>query len=278
MIRAFICTLFLTLGAFAQQAPATGAAPPAAGAAPPAGTSEEALRARVAEFFQDFVDGKFRAADALVADDSKEVFFAEEKIRYKFCSVGRIHIEPDGQKATAVTSCGTMWAFHGQRIPTTRPMTTNWKIQNGQWFWYAVAFDGQVKTPFGKMKVDPNGEHQSPIPSDPGAMVPGMLSGVRANKTSVTIDPSQPAHEEVEITNALQGSVRLSLIQHQIPGLKIELPTPLVGARQKSVVTFDYTPEKGRVVQNTSVKVAVAPLQQMIVIHIQFAPPTTAKN
>lgn len=32
---------------------------------------DEALRARITEFYQYFVDGKFRDADGLVADDSK---------------------------------------------------------------------------------------------------------------------------------------------------------------------------------------------------------------
>ena len=42
---------------------------------------DEALRARITRFYQAFIDGKFRLADALVADDSKDVFFAAEKRR-----------------------------------------------------------------------------------------------------------------------------------------------------------------------------------------------------
>lgn len=244
----------------------------------PQGASEEALRARVSQFYQDFVDGKFRAADAFVADDSKDAFFAEEKIRYKSCSVGKLTIAADGKTAIAVTSCATTWAFHGQRIPTTIPMTSNWKLQNGDWFWYSVPFDGNVNTPFGKMKVDPDGQHQSAIPADPGAMVPGMLSGVRASKTAVSFAPDKPAHEEVEITNGMPGPVRLSLIQPGMPGLKIQLSSPLLGTKQKAVLSFDYVPVTGSAPRSTSVTVQVAPLQQVIPIRINFAAASAGKT
>lgn len=230
----------------------------------------------MSQFYQYFVEGKFRAADALVADDSKDAFFAEEKTKYRACSLGKTSIAADGKTATAVTSCGTTWAFHGQRIPTTIPMTSNWKLQNGDWFWYSVPFDGNVKTPFGQMKVDPNGEHQGSIPADPGAMAPGMLAGVRPDKTSVTLAPDRPSHEEIEITNNMPGPVRLSVSRIAIAGLKIGLSPTLLASRQKAILSFDYSPVSPTPGRGASLRLQVDPVQQVIPIQIRFSNPATA--
>src|SRR5580704_3639831 len=47
-------------------------------AAPP--EVDQVLRARVTEFFQDFVDGKFRLAINLVAEDTQDFYFASPKL------------------------------------------------------------------------------------------------------------------------------------------------------------------------------------------------------
>lgn len=249
--------------------------PPPAG--PESGASEKALRVRAAEFYQDFVDGKFRAADALVADDSKDAFFAEEKTRYKSCTVGKITMTPDGQSAAVVTSCATTFSFNGQRVPATVPMTSHWKIQNDEWFYHSVPFDGKVKTPFGKMNVDPDGEHQAPIPSNPGAMRPGMLAGVRADKTSVTIASNRPSQQKVEIENGLDGPVRLSMATVNIPGLTAHIDPMTLGAHGKSTLTLDYAPEKSRPTANTTIRIRVAPLQQIIRVHVSFVEEAVSK-
>ena len=46
---------------------------------------DDALRQRVTAFYQAHVDGKFRAADQFVAEDSKDAFFEAPKRRYLNC-------------------------------------------------------------------------------------------------------------------------------------------------------------------------------------------------
>jgi hypothetical protein len=269
VIRRILCFPLLAALAMAQSPNPAG---------PESGASEKALHARAAEFYQDFVDGKFRAADALVADDSKDAFFAEEKSRYKSCSVGKITMAQDRQSAVVVTSCATTFSFNGQRVPTTVPMTSHWKVQNGEWFYHVVPFDGKVKTPFGKMTVDPDGAHQAPIPANPGAMRPGMLAGVRAGKTSVTIAPDRPSQQKVEIENGLDGPVKLSMATVNIPGLTVHLDPVTLEAHSKSTLTLDYSPEKSRPSGNTTIRIRVAPLQQIIRVHLSFMEEAASKG
>src|SRR5260370_36632618 len=44
---------------------------------------DAALRERAGKFFQAHVDGKFRQADAYVAEDAKDAFFEQDKPRYR---------------------------------------------------------------------------------------------------------------------------------------------------------------------------------------------------
>ena len=48
-------------------------APPAEAPSPEV---DQALRARIAEFYQDHVGGKFRQAEALVAEETKDYFYS----------------------------------------------------------------------------------------------------------------------------------------------------------------------------------------------------------
>ena len=51
---------------------------------------DEALRARVIQFYQAYTSGKFREAYPLVADDSQDAFFALSKETVKSCDILRI--------------------------------------------------------------------------------------------------------------------------------------------------------------------------------------------
>src|SRR5215469_6737098 len=74
----------LPMLALAQDQPASATPPP-----PP--EVDQALRARVTEFFQDFVDAKFFPAMELVADDTKEEYFAAGKTPLKAYKIHDIH-------------------------------------------------------------------------------------------------------------------------------------------------------------------------------------------
>ncbi|MBM3748697.1 MAG: hypothetical protein FJW34_23225, partial [Acidobacteria bacterium] len=71
--------------------------------APPA--VDEAVRARVKQFFQAHVDGKFRAAAEVVAEDSQDAFFAANKPRCYSFEITKIEYLDEFTRATAVVAC-----------------------------------------------------------------------------------------------------------------------------------------------------------------------------
>ncbi len=70
------------------------AAAPAPLAAPPPGV-ERALRERVRPFYEGFVDGKFRKAYEIVADDSKDAFLTLPKPHYDGFEIQKVVFSDD---------------------------------------------------------------------------------------------------------------------------------------------------------------------------------------
>ena len=126
----------------AQPAPGNAAGPPPPGV-------DEALRARIKEFYQLQVDAKYRQAEALVAEDSKDAYYNSQKPKYLNFEMRDIEYSNDFTHAKATVACETIVNIAGfTGTPLKIPMRTYWKLENGEWFWY---LDNQQvrQTPFG---------------------------------------------------------------------------------------------------------------------------------
>src|ERR1035438_2690217 len=123
-------------------------------AKPPADV-DQALRARVREFIQDHVTGEFRKAEALVAEDTKDLFYNRNKPRYlQFVEIARIDYSANFTKATAtvmVVSPEMIAGWGGG--PPTIPIPTTWKIENGKWCYYLEP-EAFLRTPFGSFPLN----------------------------------------------------------------------------------------------------------------------------
>src|ERR1700724_3603210 len=64
---------------------------------------DEALRARVAKFYQAHVDGKPRRAEELVAEDTKDYFYTARKPQYLSFQIIKIDYTDTFTKATVTT-------------------------------------------------------------------------------------------------------------------------------------------------------------------------------
>jgi hypothetical protein len=143
MIRCLAFFLFVA-AAFAQN----GAAPPAQAPA----DVDKALRDRITEFFQDLVTGQFRKAEGLVAEDTKDTFYASSKPRYLSFEIGRIDYSDNFTRAKAAILCEQTVLMPGFTGSFKLPTPTLWKIEDGKWFWY-IDRDALLDTPFGRMKA-----------------------------------------------------------------------------------------------------------------------------
>src|SRR5579871_2216187 len=66
---------------------------------------DQALRARISEFYQYHVTGEYRKAEALVAEDTKDFFYDHNKPRYLSFQISKIKYNEDFTKAEATVLC-----------------------------------------------------------------------------------------------------------------------------------------------------------------------------
>ncbi|MGD0500271.1 MAG: hypothetical protein ABSC23_17765 [Bryobacteraceae bacterium] len=179
---------------------------------PPAAV-DRALRARVAQFYQNFVDGKFREAEPLVAKDTKELFFAMGKPQYFGFEIKNITYSEKFTRANVLTVCQQMMMLPG--LPGgayPAPTTSTWKLEKGKWYWYVDQAAAQ-DSPFGKMGGTASGKDSggsSPTPPPTSFTSPDFaLHKVTADKGSLALKAGGSG--EVTFSNSAQGPMSVSL-------------------------------------------------------------------
>jgi len=207
---------------------------------------DEALRARVDQFYQAHVTGKFREAFALVADDSQDAFFAAPKGQFKKCETVRINWSEQFTKARVVESCDGEFRFHTQTIPVKRPVTSDWKLIDGQWYWCYVKPDMRP-TPFSPTGFAPIPDataagNPGKLPSfgDINAIAAGILQQVKVDKTTIKLRSDESSKDELHIRNEMPGAISFTVGQVALPGLKITAAKTELQANEETTVLFEY--------------------------------------
>lgn len=235
--------------------------------APPA--VDDALRARVAKFYQAHVDGKFRVADQVVAEESKDYFFELEKRRYSAFEISKInYLESFTKARVLVTADGDLMLPTG-RVAAKIPLITAWKLIDGEWFWHASPSDGRI-TPFGIMGPGPKGSETSPAPVFRAPDMAALLRQVSADKDEVRLNRTTPSSETVTISNKMAGTVTLVLDVPATEGLEVKLDRNEVKAGESAVLSFRFQPGKTTVFPTFTAKVMVQTTGRAIPIRVMF--------
>ncbi len=228
MFRLAGIALFAAL-AFAQQS----VIPPE----PPPPGVDEALRARIQEFYGYFMNEQYRKAEKLVAEDSQDWFYDHNKPHYLSIEIRRIEYFDHFTRAEVLTLCEQnilMPGFHG---PMKMPTPSSWKLIDGQWFWY-IDKEQVVNTPFGKMPG--RAGEQGPSSGGTGRlpMIPATpdfaLNRVQPESKSLVVRLGRSVVDA--ITNTAPGPATLS-IEGKPAGVDVKLDHELLSAGQKAALT-----------------------------------------
>ena len=236
---------------------------------------DKALRARIDVFYGSHVDGKWRTADTVVHEESKDAFFVAPKDRYHGYDIVRIEYSDNFSAARAVVAVETdlVWPGFGRKRVKV-PLTTLWKLDNGEWWWHVRPASEGVETPFGMMNPGPDPEKAEVY--DKIANMPTMsaiLSQVKVSKTEVLLSSYEPASDEIVVTNDMPGKVSLTFQAPTFTGFEYELDKTELGAGEKAVIVFRCKPENRAAKPTLQGKLAVAPTNHVIPIRITFAIP-----
>ncbi|HML18338.1 MAG TPA: hypothetical protein VK419_15010 [Bryobacteraceae bacterium] len=212
---------------------------------------EQALRARVTQFFQYHVEGgpSFRKALELVAEDTKDYYFGAQKFQFKSFHIDTVKFEDNFTKAQVTVTGERVWQPRPDFPPTliTTPMLTLWKIENGKWVWYYNP-DNEWLTPMGPSD---RSKIQTPMPStvprfDAGQIASaarGILQQSSIDKNVVTLAADKPSSDQVVFHNGQPGTVKLVLQPPpSIAGFTATLDKAELNANENAVLKFHYEP------------------------------------
>jgi len=248
------------LTALAQQQPAP----------PSAAEAEAALRARVERFYQLEVDKKFRLAEALIAEDSKDTFYNGIKPDIHSFKVERIELKDNNTRAEVHTRLNVTFIMTGfAPVIADSPVTSIWKIENGEWVQY-IDPEVYLQTPFGKLRfgtpqTGTPGANASPVPP-PFKAPPNpatLMRMVKVDRDSIVLTAAEPV-QTATISNDLPGGVDLKLASSGI-GVDAELDKTHLEAGEKTVIHFRA---KAGNRGTGTVEVLVMPLGQRLAIHV----------
>jgi hypothetical protein len=228
MFRFILLAIFAT-GSFAQNAGDAFNKPPA--------DVDQALRARITEFYDLHVKGEFRKAEALVADDTKDFYYSANKTKCLSFDIMRIDYSDNFTRAKATVVCEQYIMLPGfMGTPMKVPTPSTWKLVDGTWYWY-VDPESLRMTPFGKMTPGPPHESATAsksIPEIPTTVPNFIYQQVKVDKASVTLKAGES--EQVTITNSAPGSMSISLTG-SVPGVDVRLDRTVLNAGEKAVLT-----------------------------------------
>ena len=201
---------------------------------PPADV-DQALRARMSEFYQDHVDGKYRQAEELVAPDTKDYFYAGNKPHYLSFEIKKIDYSDGYTKAKAlvlVEQYVMVPGFEGK--PLKVPIPSTWELVDGKWCWY-VDEHSRNMSPFGEMKGGPAGGPPTGQIKIPSAEDLHLNALVKTDKAGVRLKAGES--ETVTVTSTAPGEVTLSLIG-ALPGVEAKFDRVNLKEGEKAVLTF----------------------------------------
>jgi hypothetical protein len=241
---------------------------------PPAAV-DEALRARYSQFYQAHVDGKFRQAEKFVAEDSKDFFYEMEKQRLVSIEGSEITYSDNFTKAKVLTTVNSEVRI--PRIGTKvvkRPILSNWKLVNGDWYWYHVAEEYR-ETPFGRVKM-PDEETlaaERRLAAIKRVTPSEVLSQVKVEGSAVALSSYQPASGAIKVTNNMPGNITVDVQYPPVEGLKVTIENKVLKSGETGKVIFECNPPNNTPKGNITANIMIQPLGQIFPITVTFAVP-----
>ncbi len=237
---------------------------------------DDALRARITKFYDLHVQGKYRQAEQLVAEESKDDFYVLSKSDLKSFKIGNIEYLDKFTKAKVVIvgNMPTPLSMFGSKNMDV-PSASYWKIDNGLWCWYYNKVASR-HTPFGDVKGPPDeaGEtkRSDALPAPPPVSIESLQHAVKIDRASIELKGHDP--QTVNVLNTLSGSVTLTLVSPMKPlaltGLDAKLDRTTLQKNETAILTVSASDKA--VAGDISLRIAVSPTNQVLDLTIHVGP------
>jgi len=220
------------------------------------------LRERVTEFFGYHMGPVNRKALDLVAEDTKDYYFASGKTQFLGFVIKGLDFTKDLQRASVRLETTQLMQVQEFSAVTTTPVVLAWKMEAGKWVWFldnqalvqiGTAMGASAPPPAAAKDAPPerilNADGTLNLPKDFAAPERVAAQGMAIvkqsglDKDAVTLTLSKPGQDKVTFLNGYGGQVSLSLYEApKVPGLTITLNKTDLRANEDGVVSFVYAP------------------------------------
>lgn len=246
---------------------------------------DKALRERIDKFYALHQEKKWRQADALVHEESKDIFFNAEKLTFRSFKIVGINYEENFTRAKVVIDIDTDMFFPGfGQMQVNRPLTSVWRFDQDQWWWNVPPFD-PVKGkdgPFGPMFRGATGEPVDPKASTIGTptsmedfkrALADLKNKVQVDKTEIVLPCHEAAEAEVVITNQWDNAVHLTVDVPDLPGLTLRFDKALLPAGEKTKLRIISKPETRAAKPSLTAMLTVEEISKKVDLQIIYLPP-----
>jgi hypothetical protein len=227
--------------------------------------TDQALRARVNEFYGFLVEHKSRAAEALVAEDTKDLYYDSQKPEVEKFQIEKIAWGPSFQTAEVIIEARVRVMFPGLGPQTVSSKVPSlWKLENGKWCWY-IDKSRLADSPFGQFHSSGGGSGQ--LPAHP-AITPEMLkAAVKPDRNQIAVDLTDGKTTIITLTNSLPGPVQIQA--PKVTGMAIDVAKPSLASGESTKVSFKCENPDGP--HPPVVNFTVLPTNQQIPIQLIFS-------
>ena len=251
-------------------------------AAPPADV-DQALRAQATAFLKYQMEGNFRKAYELVAEDSQDFYLGAPKEKPASLDLQKIEYSEDFTKAVVNSASKQVLILDGHSVEIPSGRADRWKLERGQWKWYYDPSKEMVTTLVGRMPAGSTGSAPAPpkLPDfspDAIAKVGKSLPPPSAtiNRKSVPFTVGKEATEEVVFHNNAAGSVRVEAdLIADYPGFLVQPKSFLLQPQEETIFKVTYHPsDKGAF--HADLRLTIQPFQTEIRIPLVLSRESTA--
>jgi hypothetical protein len=245
---------------------------------------DSALRAKVSEFYTLHSQSKFRAAEKLVCEDSKDAYFDSAKRAYKSFAIIRVNYDPGFRSAKVVTNLEGDFFTQQGTMTSMMPWTSHWRVEASAWCYYIPPIPKEVQTPFGVSKR--TGEAANPavlgtaaaISADPKRVLAELAKQVQVSRTEMRLKGYEASSDEIEIRNGTPGPLEISCTAGNYPGLRLTLSPEKLPAGQTARVRLDYVPKDRSAKPTYNFTLTIEPLAQQVQVRVLFDLPEELKK
>ena len=235
---------------------------------------EAALRARVGQLYTLFQQGKFRQAEELVAEDSKDTFYMSNKVRHLGFEIKSVSFSPDVKEATVLVTLQMVMPMMGSK-PLPFPVASKWRQVEGEWYLYYRQYKpgDTVQTPFGPKKISADSERLGIFANmEKGPDLASLRRMYKVSAKELRFPSSAPGRitQEITVTNRSKGRLSLERQTKDIKGVEMSIAPEEAGPGEKIKASFTYIPAVQQQGRNHKVRFAISPISQRFSIDLIF--------